>query len=60
MARKTYVPTFAGFWLHFGYKYATRWQPKLEANMSGACYTVLLEWIAKTAELLICLGNPPD
>jgi hypothetical protein len=59
MAKKTYVPTFQFFWLHFSYKYATRWQTKLEANLSSACYTALLEWIAKTAELLICLGSPP-
>lgn len=57
MARKTYTPTLLEHWLHFSYKYATRWQPKLQANMSSTCYSKLLTWITATADLIICLGG---
>jgi len=56
MAR-TYIPQLS-FWAHFGHKYATRWQPKLEQSMTSDQYTCLLTWISATAALLICLGAP--
>lgn len=54
MAVKTYVPTLK-FWLHFGHKYATRWQSKLEASLSATCYSKLLTWISATADLINCI-----
>jgi len=59
MAQKTYIPTLI-FWAKFGHKYATRWQAKLAGNLSSDCNTALVNWIAATATLLICLGTPAE
>lgn len=55
---KTYVPTLR-LVSNTAYKYGTRWQSKLEQNLTSEQYTCLTTWLAATLALLICLGNPP-
>ncbi len=54
---KTYVPTLR-LVVSTAHKYGTRWQPKLEENLTPTQYTCLTNWLSATIALLICLGNP--
>lgn len=55
---KTYVPTLR-IVANAGYRYASRWQTKLEQNLTPEQYTCLGTWIAATLALLVCIGAAP-
>ena len=55
---KTYVPTLRTV-AASAYRYATRWQPKLEANLTDPQVAALQAWIAAGLALLSELGPPP-
>jgi hypothetical protein len=55
---KTYVPTLRVV-AASTYRYMTRWQPKLEANMTEDQITCLVNAIAAVLALIQCLGAAP-
>jgi len=57
MASKTYIPQLL-FWAKFSHKYMTRWQTKLEANLTTEQYACLTAAISALQALLICVGAP--
>ncbi len=57
MATKTFVPT-ARFWIAFTHKYLTRWQAKLQANLTAEQYTCVTSLITALADCLVLLVPP--
>ena len=55
---KTYVPTLRTV-VASAYRYGTRWQPKLEANLTAPQVTALQAWIIASLALLGALGPAP-
>lgn len=57
MASKTYVPT-AIFWIHFTHKYLTRWQAKLQANLTTEQYNCVVDLIQALASCIVLISPP--
>jgi hypothetical protein len=56
MATKTYVPQLRVV-LNIAHRYATRWQPKLEASLTEEQYACLVDVITAIATCLALLGE---
>jgi len=56
MANRTYVPVLR-IVLGRAHRYATRWQPKLQASLTEPQYTCLVAVIAALADCLVLLGE---
>lgn len=56
MAQKLYVDGLR-FIAEKSHKYATRWQPQLQANLTPDQYAALLDFITCVANLLLKLGR---
>jgi hypothetical protein len=58
MAQKLYVSGLRSA-AYTAHKYATRYQPQLEGNLTSAQYNALLSFITCVAALLAELGKQP-
>lgn len=55
---KTYVPTLRVV-VNSAWRYGTRWQPKIEANLTPGQITCFGAWLTATIALINCLGPAP-
>jgi hypothetical protein len=58
MAARTYIPGLR-FVLNRLYRYGTRWQTELEANLTTPQYECLTAVLSAVLECLVALGAPP-